>query len=89
MTGATNWQVVKGHLVDPGVFQKQILTVRTYEPAASDTIESDVLLEVHALIGDSDPAAHVGVVFNFTDPNNYNEVTISAAGVCHRFVFVP
>lgn len=80
ITGATNWQVVKGNLVDTGLSEKQIVTVRTYDPAASDTIESDGLLEVHALIGDGDPEARIGVVFNFVDPDNYNELTISAAG---------
>jgi hypothetical protein len=80
ITGASNWRVDKGNLIDPGLSEKQILTVRTYDPDASDTIESDVLLEVHALIGDGDPEARIGAVFNFIDPDNYSEVTISAAG---------
>jgi hypothetical protein len=80
ITGPTNWQIANGWLIDPGLAAKQILTVANYDPAQSDTIESDVLLEVNAWIGEDNPAARVGAVFNFTDADNYHEVLVSAAG---------
>src|SRR4030095_3504534 len=59
ITGPTNWQLVNGWLVDPGLATKQIVTVANYDPTRSDTIESDVLLEVNAWIGEDNPAARI------------------------------
>lgn len=43
-------------------------------------MDNDFALDVYALIQSGTAQARVGAVYNFADPGNYYEVTITAAG---------
>jgi uncharacterized membrane protein len=77
-----NWQFANEEFVNSSARALSIATVPTYEPRdfVQDTIGRDYSIDVYALIVSSAANARVGAVFDFTNPNNYHEVTISATG---------
>ena len=79
-TSSGTWQIQDGAFVNSATGATNIATVETYDPFDFPVIESDLGLDVYAIILNDRPNARVGVVFNFSDPGNYHELTFSPSG---------
>lgn len=79
---AGTWQITNNRFVSSAGGAADIATVPVYDPGNFDfpTMDNDFALDVYAAIQSGTAQARVGAVYNFADPGNYYEVTITATG---------
>jgi uncharacterized membrane protein len=79
---AGSWRFSNQEFINSSAGPLSIATVHTYEPSnlAPATIGRDFSLDFYALIVSGAADARVGAVFDFADPGNYHEMTVSATG---------
>ena len=78
---AGSWQLAKEEFRSGSTIPLSLATVPTYgDTPPWDAIGGDLSLDVYLAIGSNAAEARAGAVFEFTDANNFHEVTLSATG---------
>jgi hypothetical protein len=77
-----SWQLSNNELRNASVIPLSIATVPQYFTPffPLETIGGDLSLDIYFAIGSSAASARVGAVFEFTDTDNFHEVTLSPTG---------
>jgi hypothetical protein len=77
-----SWQLTNNELRNPSTIPLSIATVPEYDTPTVpfDAIGGDLSLDVYFAIGSAAAGARVGAVFEFTDTENFHEVTLSPTG---------